>query len=415
MATFFAPTPQYKAPTFQELAAPLEIYRQAYNSMEEKYDAQKEKAAMLQAMLGTDPDNELSQYMADYNALMDQTARGFSNGSLPYAQLYSNYQKLRDIWNDKGLKATAAIDSYTKYREAKSKVPGAIGPEYTLTDFLKRGSTLPYTFFNPEDIYKAGALIGAAYAQQRGPRNGRAIDNGRWVDEYGPTNEEISGAFSDSNNPFYADASNIMKQYGMDGLDENSRNVFMNAYQRGLASAQKFAVSNNVDYVTRKQRISNARASSAGTRAVQYADIDINNLPDGYQIVNTFKTPPNTVVINQTGTKNYILYDTIHHTYQVMPLSKLPLLKPDNEDKEESEASENAYFYERNNSIVKDANGNPHRVLYSQKLKKFGYLDGSKFYPLKKEFTDKHGYALSSNRYTPSNYNEVAETPSINS
>ena len=202
MATFFAPTPQYKAPTFQELAAPLEIYRQAYNSMEEKYDAQKEKAAMLQAMLGTDPDNELSQYMADYNALMDQTARGFSNGSLPYAQLYSNYQKLRDIWNDKGLKATAAIDAYTKYREAKSKVPGAIGPEYTLTDFLKHGSTLPYTFFNPEDIYKAGALTGAAYAQQRGPRNGRAIDNGRWVDEYGPTNEEISGAFSDNNNPF---------------------------------------------------------------------------------------------------------------------------------------------------------------------------------------------------------------------
>lgn len=262
MATFFAPTPQYKAPTFQELAAPLEIYRQAYNSMEEKYDAQKEKAAMLQAMLGTDPDNELSQYMADYNALMDQTARGFSNGSLPYAQLYSNYQKLRNIWNDKGLKATAAIDAYTKYREAKSKVPGAIGPEYSLTDFLKNPQRA-YTFFNPEDIYKAGALSGAAYAQQRGPRNGRAIDNGRWVDEYGPTNEEISGAFSDNNNPFYADASNIMQQYGIDGMDENSRNVFMNAYQRGLASAQKVAVSNNVDYLTRYQRYQMAKQEKA--------------------------------------------------------------------------------------------------------------------------------------------------------
>lgn len=262
MATFFAPTPQYKAPSFQELAAPLEIYRQAYNSMEEKYDAQKEKAAMLQAMLGTDPDNELSQYMADYNALMDQTARGFSNGSLPYAQLYSNYQKLRDIWNDKGLKATAAIDAYTKYREAKSKTPGAIGPEYSLTDFLKNPQRA-YTFFNPEDIYKAGALTGSAYAQQRGPRNGRAIDNGRWIDEYGPTNEEISGAFSDSNNPFYADASNIMQQYGMDGMDENSRNVFMNAYQRGLASAQKFAVSNNVDYLTKYQRYQMAKQDRA--------------------------------------------------------------------------------------------------------------------------------------------------------
>ena len=284
MATFFAPTPQYKAPSFQELAAPLEIYRQAYNSMEEKYDAQKEKAAMLQAMLGTDPDNELSQYMADYNALMDQTARGFSNGSLPYAQLYSNYQKLRDIWNDKGLKATAAIDAYTKYREAKSKTPGAIGPEYSLTDFLKNPQRA-YTFFNPEDIYKAGALTGSAYAQQRGPRNGRAIDNGRWIDEYGPTNEEISGAFSDNNNPFFADASNIMQQYGMDRLDENSRNIFMNAYQRGLASAQKFAVSNNVDYITKQQQIANNRAAAADNRQTKaeerQARIQLAYSPDG--------------------------------------------------------------------------------------------------------------------------------------
>lgn len=405
MATFFAPTPQYKAPSFQELAAPLEIYRQAYNSMEEKYDAQKEKAAMLQAMLGTDPDNELSQYMADYNALMDQTARGFSNGSLPYAQLYSNYQKLRDIWNDKGLKATAAIDAYTKYREAKSKTPGAIGPEYTLTDFLKNPQRA-YTFFNPEDIYKAGALIGSAYAQQRGPRNGRAIDNGRWVDEYGPTNEEISGAFSDNNNPFYADASNIMQQYGMDGMDENSRNIFMNAYQRGLASAQKLVTSSNVDYVTRQQRISNARASSAGIVSPQYADIDINNLPEGYQIVNTFKTPPDNVVINQTGTKNYIMYDTVNHTYQVMPQSKLQLKTQKDETENETEPTENAYFFERNNSVVKDANGNPHRVLYSQKFKNFGYLVGNKFYIFEKDFSDKQGYALSSNKYTiPSSSN----------
>ena len=261
MATFFAPQPTYKAPTFQELAAPLLLYREAYNDMEQKYDAQREKNAMLQAMLGSDPDNEISQYMADYNALMDETARGFSNGTLPYAQLYGNYRKLRDIWNDKGVKMTAAIDSFTKYKDARSKMPGAIGPEYTLWDFHKNPN-LSYSFFSPDDIYKAGALSGAAYAQQKGPRNGRPAPNGQWIDEYGPTNDEVATAFTDSNNPFYNDANSIMQQYGIDPNSDNAA-LFRNAYQRGLASSQKLVPSHNVDYINAYQRYQRAKQDKA--------------------------------------------------------------------------------------------------------------------------------------------------------
>lgn len=410
MATFFAPQPTYKAPTFQELAAPLMLYRDAYNDMEQKYDAQREKNAMLQAMLGSDPDNEISQYMADYNALMDETTRGFSNGTLPYAQLYGNYRKLRDIWNDKGVKMTAAIDSFTKYREAQSKHTGAIGPEYTLWDFHKNPN-LSYSFFSPDDIYKAGALSGATYAQQKGPRNGRPAPNGQWIDEYGPTNDEVATAFTDSNNPFYNDANSIMQQYGIDPNSDNAA-LFRNAYQRGLASSQKLVPSHNVDYVTRQQQITNSRKSTSGASSTQYADIDINNLPEGLQIVDTYKTPLDNVVINEVGTKNYWMYDTVDHTLQIIPRSKLSISSDTTHSGNgQAQASENRYFYEKNNRVVTDANGNPHRVLYSTKLQKFGYLSGGKFYPFKKDYSDKYGYAISGNVYSPSANNETEVAP----
>lgn len=263
MANFFAPQVEYKAPTFQELAAPLAVYQAAYNDMEEKYDAQKEKAAMLQAMLGTDPDNEISNYMADYNTLMDQTARAFSSGNLPYAQLYSNYKQLQNIWNDKGLKMTAGIESYTKYKEAKKA--GLIGPEYTLMDFVKNPQ-LKYNFFDPNELFKLGSLDGAAYAQQKGPYGGRKAPNGKWIDEYGPSVDEIKYAFSDKNNPFYNSARNALQLFGIKD-DDPYLSVAMNAYQSGLNQNRKQVLSSDVNYLTTYQRYQIGRQNKADAKA----------------------------------------------------------------------------------------------------------------------------------------------------
>lgn len=318
MATFFAPTPQYKAPTFQELAAPLEIYRQAYNSMEEKYDAQKEKAAMLQAMLGTDPDNELSQYMADYNALMNQTARGFSNGSLPYAQLYSNYQKLRDIWNDKGLKATAAIDAYTKYREAKSKTPGAIGPEYSLTDFLKNPQRA-YTFINPVDVEKQSADLFKTISASMPPNvRGSFMNDAMVLMSQGMSANDIIGLMQ-QDSPYAPFVQNLQGFYGNEyaDLDDESKRQYNMAIQRGAFAGleQMKAVENPM----LDMRLKQARLSAANL-AYKDALIDYNNK---VKLNNTWALSPEGYYVNGLGiTSSSMPSDGVLVDYSALPSKK---------------------------------------------------------------------------------------------
>jgi hypothetical protein len=302
MATFFAPTPTYKAPTFQELAAPLEIYRQAYSQLEEKYDAEKDKAAMLQAMLGTDPDNEINNYMADYNALMDQTARAYSNGTLPYSQLVQNYKQLRNIWQDKGVKMTAAIDAFTKYKDAKSKMPGAIGPEYSLSDFLKQ-PTRQYSFINTADVEKQSANLFKSISASMPPQvRGSFMNDAMIMMSQGMSANDILGLMQ-QDSPYSPFVQNIQGMYGDEyvNLDDNSKRKYDMAIQRGaIAGLEQMKAMENpkLDQQLKQMRLATSNLAYQDALIDHNIKVTLNNtwaqLPDG-TYVNGLGVPSSTV------------------------------------------------------------------------------------------------------------------------
>lgn len=255
MAIFFAPEVEYKAPTFQELVAPLAMYKQYYDQQEKEFNAQREKAAALRAMLGTDPNNEISAYMKDYNDLLDQTSQQYASGDMPYAKLYDNVRQLQDIWLDKGLKMTNAIEANTKYREARAKHPNWIGPDLKLQDFLADPQRF-YSFFDPEEAAKAGATAGAIYAQQN--PHGQAEKDRDGVLRYwvGPTPAQLQDVFTNPQNPFYAEAQHAMSNNGIDPNDAAQVAAFQKQYIQGLASAGKYEYAKDPTYETAAERAS---------------------------------------------------------------------------------------------------------------------------------------------------------------
>lgn len=307
MARFFAPTVEYKAPTFQELAAPLAVYQSAYNDLEEKYDAQKEKAAMLQAMLGSEGDNEeISSIMSDFNTLLDQTARGYSNGSMPYSQLYNNYRRLKDIWQDKGLKMTNAIDLYTKYRDAKK--PGYIGPDYSLTDFYKHGNTLSYSFIDPSEIEKESSNMFKSLSASMPPQlRGSFMNDAMVLMSQGMSANDIL-TLMQNDSPYSPFVQNLQSLYGdtYAGLDEANRRRYDSAIQRGaFAGLEQMKATENpiLDQQLKNERLRAAQLSYKDALMDYNNKVKLNNtwtqLDDGTYI-NALGIPSSTLPSDAT-------------------------------------------------------------------------------------------------------------------
>lgn len=242
MAKFLAPTTEYKAPTFQDMYAPLAIYKEAYDKVKDKYDAEANRAALLKAMMGTDPNNEISQYMSGYNNLLDNTAKMIADNA-PYSQLVRNTERLKQMWRDKGIPATQAIDALTKYREARSKVPGAIGRELGFNDFLEDPNR-SYSIIDPEKIRASAVLSGQTFAQNNPLRVVGKGPNRQLILSSDVSDQQLANDLLDPETQLGRDFSIAAKQYG---IGEDDMEEFANIWASGIANSRKFVYQTDVD------------------------------------------------------------------------------------------------------------------------------------------------------------------------
>ena len=156
------------APTFQpysveELMKVPNYIKEEAEAQRKVYNEQLDQKAALDAMIGENP--QALAYLQEYNTALEEMADAWSQGYYdPKVAQYNN--KLRELWRDKGLKATSVIGLLNKYREERAKVPSAIGPEKDFNTILHTMDASP-NYVSGEDVYKKIALSTAQESKHR--------------------------------------------------------------------------------------------------------------------------------------------------------------------------------------------------------------------------------------------------------
>lgn len=124
MPKYITIAPQFNPYSVDELLkVPMAVKEEAVRQ-ETEYNKQLDQKAALDALLGNDP--QAAEYMREYNEALNELSDAWSQGYYdPQVALYNN--KLRELWRDKGMKASAAITLLNQYKEERAKHPDAIG------------------------------------------------------------------------------------------------------------------------------------------------------------------------------------------------------------------------------------------------------------------------------------------------
>ena len=247
MARVFAPTVQYQAPSLDEMLKPLTMYSEAYDKIQKEYDAEEDRAAMLEALAGgNDPNAESYEYMKPYYDLREQVA----NDMLHNTNLNVRRQRLRDLrnmWRDKGIKAQLGIDAYTKYKDAVNKTPGAIYNSHSLMDFINNPQ-LQYSVIDPKDIESRGSAIFQTVAKNLPPQYaGTFLNNAMVMLKQGLSAEDIAN-IDGPNSPYIGIVENLRNLYGE--TYNNLTPEAQAAYERQKAANRTYEFA---DEKTRKQ------------------------------------------------------------------------------------------------------------------------------------------------------------------
>ena len=267
---------KYTAPSFKEMMQPLLMLKEEYDKVRKEYEQNEERNAAIEALIGSDPATQQRQYMQPYFDAKENLADAIYNAT-NLNDLRAASRKAFELYNDRGLKAQAAMQRLGQQEKMWNDTKGAIGNRLTFNDFIANPLAQP-AIISGNEVQQQAASLAKNIAKGMPSEEAGRILNGAFIRmRQGWTREQIDEAMR-REGTYSEDIGKLYDLYGgiYNTLNDEEKEKFDSYVSLGLYSGlQDEQIMRNPDYMDPYQRLNYSKLQKDMQDENTYRDINI--------------------------------------------------------------------------------------------------------------------------------------------